>query len=89
MKYRYTRTAVANLEAIRDYIARHNPAAAGEQVERIRRAVLQVTKTPYIGQPDTIPGTRRLVRRPYLIRYTVVGDTVTILTIRHGRQRPD
>jgi toxin ParE1/3/4 len=88
MRYAYTRTALRNLDEIRGRIAGDSPAAARQQVERIKDAVLQLTRTPYMGPPGALPGTRRLVRAPYVIHYRVDGETVTILTIRHGRQRP-
>jgi toxin ParE1/3/4 len=88
MRHEDTRTALRNLDELHDYIARNNPAAARRQVERIKEAVLQLTRTPFIGPPGTVPGTRKLVRPPYVIHYRVAGETVTILAIRHSRQRP-
>jgi toxin ParE1/3/4 len=90
MKVKFTRPALAELDAIFAYIHQRNPIAAGQVVARVREIAAQLGRFPDMGHPKYKPGVRMItVRRyPYLIFYTVANDEVLILSVRHGARRP-
>ena len=89
MHVKWLRTAIANLEAEAEYIARDNPSAAGHIVDSIVEAVNQLTHFPAIGRPGRVAGTRELVvtGTPYIVPYRVRAGSVEILRIFHGSRR--
>jgi toxin ParE1/3/4 len=89
MKVRYERGALADLEAIFEYIAADNPRAAARLVARIEDEATRIGATPYIGQATRDPKFRRLPVGDYLIVYEVGSAEVVIHCVRHGgRRRP-
>lgn len=81
--------ALLDLEDIRAYVARDRPVAAERLAERLRAAAAALDRHPargrLIGQ-----GRRELTHvRPYLMRYRVEDDRVTILEVRHSARSPD
>ena len=92
MRTRWTRPALGDLEAIGDFVARDNPAAAGRLVTRIVEAIETLCDHPHLGRPGRVAGTRELViaETPYVVPYRVVDDGVEILAVIHGARRwPD
>ncbi len=92
MRIRWTRSALADLEAIGDFVARDNPTAARRLVEQIAASVGALSDHPHLGRPGRITGTRELVVRdtPYIAPYRVRGDEVEVLAVFHGARRwPD
>jgi addiction module RelE/StbE family toxin len=84
----WTRRALRDLDAIRDYIGQFNPLAAQRMAERLRAAGESLAHFPQRARGKT--RYRELVIvRPYLLRYRIVGERVEILAIRHGAQQPD
>ena len=87
MKVRFSRLAIAEFDAILDYIAAANPAAAAQVETRVRRVVERIAQFPE-GAPEIAerPGVRSvpLIRYPYVIHYTVNRGEVVILRIIHG-----
>jgi plasmid stabilization system protein ParE len=90
MRVRYTPRAFSDLEAIRTYIAKHNPAAAGKVVALIEKIVLRLGDFPESGQRSDKLDARVAfsTRYPYRIYYRVASDQVLILHIRHAARRP-
>jgi len=90
MKVKFTKPALAELDAIFAYIHERNPVAAGQVVARVREITSQLGRFPNMGHPKYKPGVRMIsVRRyPFLIFYTVTNDEVLILSVRHGARRP-
>jgi addiction module RelE/StbE family toxin len=91
MTLRYTRRARRHLDAIAEYIADRNPAAARRVGERIREAVSLLGDLPYIGREGVLAGTRELVvpGLPYVVVYRVdiaEQETVVLLGVYHGAQ---
>lgn len=87
----WSRTAVADLEEVRRYIADDNPKAAQETALRILEAVEQLTAFPMSGRAGRVPNTRELVvtGTPFVIPYTVRGKKIEIIAVLHGaRQWP-
>ncbi len=93
MKLRIDARALEDLRDIHGYIAVHGSATAAEQVRRYLRTRLQrMLTTPRIGMMTDNPDIRIVppVRYPYRIYYTIRGDNLVILHIRHtARLAPD
>jgi plasmid stabilization system protein ParE len=66
-------SALQEIISIYNYVAQRDPSAASDLIEG--------------GRSATICG-RLTIVYPYLIRYEIVGNDVTILRIRHGKRRP-
>jgi addiction module RelE/StbE family toxin len=84
--------ALAEREAIFDYIEADSPHAAVRVDDRIETWVEGLAQFPEIGRTGRIEGTRELVisGTPYIAAYRIVGDTVRILRVLHGAQQwPD
>jgi toxin ParE1/3/4 len=82
--------AIADLVALRAYIAENDPAAA----QRIALHILHNVESllpnrPEMGRPGRVPGTRELVipRTPFIVPYRLVGNTIQILRVFHGARR--
>jgi toxin ParE1/3/4 len=78
--------ALADREAIFDYIEADSPRAAIVVDDRIQQHVEQLRQFPESGRPGRIEGTRELVidRTPYIAAYQIVGKKVRILRVLHG-----
>lgn len=91
MEVRWSGRALADLEAIQDYLLERNPPAALRMVTVLRGAAEKLSSMAHRGRPGRWPGTRELIvsDTPYLIPYRVRGETVEILRVFHGaRQWP-
>jgi addiction module RelE/StbE family toxin len=86
LRTRWTRAALADLEAIGDFVARDNPSAADRIVMHIVDAVEILRDHPHLGRTGRIEGTRELViaETPYIVAYRVAGGDVQILAVIHG-----
>ena len=92
MKIVWSRRAISNLVALRDYIARDSPNNAATVAERILNGVDLLATQPQMGRPGRIVGTRELViaGMPYIIPYRVRGERLELIAVFHGRQKwPD
>jgi len=89
VRVRWLRTALANLDAESEYIARDSPAAAARVVTAINRAVQTLSRYPAMGRPGRVTGTRELVvpGTPYILPYRVRNDAVEILRVFHGARK--
>ncbi|MEX1083940.1 MAG: type II toxin-antitoxin system RelE/ParE family toxin [Xanthobacteraceae bacterium] len=91
MKVRYTDTATDEIEEIFAYIAQHDRSAALRVVARVGQTVSLLADFPDIAQMTDEPGVRRMPvgRYPFLIFYTVEGNEIVILHVRHSaREQP-
>ncbi|MBL8895253.1 MAG: type II toxin-antitoxin system RelE/ParE family toxin [Rhizobiales bacterium] len=88
MNYRLKPQAKADIEAIGDYIARHNTAAALALIGRFARRWELLATQPYSGasRDDIAEGLRYLVIGQYLAFYRVTDDAVEIARVLHGRR---
>ena len=92
MRIRWTRKALANLEEHAEYIARDDPVAAAQIVDKIYHAIQMLSDHPGVGRSGRVPGTRELVvsGTPYIVPYRVQKQAVEILRVFHGSRRwPD
>ena len=83
MRVRWLRRALKNPDEEAYYIAREDPQAAAQVVERIARSVDLLASQPALGRPGRVPGTRELIvtGTPYIVPYRVRDDTVEILRV--------
>ena len=83
MRVRWLRRALRNLDEEADYIARDDPQAAAQVVERIAASVDLLASQPALGRPGRVPGIRELIvtGTPYIVPYRVRDDTVEILRV--------
>ncbi|MBL8707457.1 MAG: type II toxin-antitoxin system RelE/ParE family toxin [Rhodospirillales bacterium] len=89
MRLRWAAPAIADLIALRQYIAEHNPQAAQRIAARIRESTDQLTLHPLIGRPGRVAGTRELIVRPYIVAYRAVDAEIEVLrVIHHARDWP-
>ena len=89
MRIRWTGSALADLEAIGDFIALDNAVAAQRMVVGLVASVDALRDHPNLGRPGRLTGTRELVvsGTPYVVPYRVQGDDVQILAVFHGARR--
>jgi toxin ParE1/3/4 len=82
--------AIADLAALRAYIAQDDPAAAQRvALDIIRNVETLRPNSPEMGRPGRVPGTRELVisRTPYIVPYRLVGNTIQVLRVFHSARR--
>jgi plasmid stabilization system protein ParE len=85
----WTEEAVANLDAIANYISAFNPAAAERLAGRLIALADSLAQFPERGH-EAGEGRREIsLVWPYILRYRVEQHRVLVLRIRHGAQRPD
>ena len=89
MRIRYTRPALADLEAILEHIATRSPRGAKRVQAKIRSAIGLMPRHPLIGTKTDDPRTRRLVITPYpyLVFYEPTADEIIIHAIRHAARK--
>jgi len=79
--------ALTDLEAIGEYIARDNRAAAKRVVEYIVKTAHALQSMPFLGvEVDADLREFVLTRFPYVLSYEVTDDEVRILAIFHQNQ---
>ena len=81
--------ALANVRAIKAYVTQENPRAAQALARRLIDAGEGLVLFPNRRRP--VPGSvyrELLTVDPYIIRYRVKGEQVSILRIRHAARRP-
>ena len=86
MRVRWLAEALRNVDAVAEYIARDDPAAARAVVRRIYDATSLLRDNPGLGRPGRIHGTRELVvpGTRYIVPYRVRPrlNQVEILRVR-------
>ena len=85
----WTEPALADLDAIADYIALDNPEAARELVQKVFRHVGQLADHPKSGsKPPELKGWRfrQIVEPPCRIFYREDGSRVFILYVMRGER---
>jgi toxin ParE1/3/4 len=78
--------ALADLDAVAEYIAEDNPLAAERIVDDIFAATDRLASFPAMGRPGRVLGTRELVvsKTPYIVPYRVRSQVVEIIRVLHG-----
>ena len=89
MRVRYTPRARDDLTAILTYIGLRSPQGAHNVARAIHRTIALIGEFPQSGRLAGEQETRVLPagRYPYLIYWTVEGDEVWIVHVRHTARR--
>lgn len=89
MRIRWTKPAAVALGRIQDYIAKDNPRAAFEVVQRIRIAVSQLESHSNSGRTGRVRGTYELVIHDlrYIVAYRITTKEVHILSVYHTSRK--
>jgi len=89
VRVRWTPSALRDLEAIGDYVAKDKPGAASRLVGAIFDRTELLILHPESGRPGRIAGTRELVvtGTPYVVPYRVREGDVEVLAVFHGARR--
>jgi toxin ParE1/3/4 len=89
VRVKWLNRALRNLDEEAGYIARDDPDAAAQIVERIATSVERLATHPASGRIGRVPGTRELIvtGTPYIVPYCVRSGTVEILRVFHGARK--
>ncbi len=89
-RLRYTRPALADLEAVLDYIAARSPPGARRVQARIQGVIELLTQHPFIGTRTSDPAIRRMTTSPYpyLIFYEATDAELIVHAVRHAARDP-
>ena len=79
--------ALAEIDDAIAYIARDNPTAALELLDKIDATVKLLADMP-IGRPGRVQGSyeKPISANPYIVAYHLSEETITILRVIHGRR---
>jgi plasmid stabilization system protein ParE len=86
----WSETAAAQLQAVRDYLAKSSPGYAQALAERIVARTEDLAAQPLLGAEvpeygdETI---REVFEHPYRILYRVSGEDVQVISIIHSSRR--
>ena len=90
MKLRWMPQALRDIDAIRRYIARDNPAAAREWIAKLQWRARAAATAPLAGRvvPEAdLPEVREVFVRTYRIVYRVRDDELQVLTVFEGHRQ--
>jgi toxin ParE1/3/4 len=90
MKVRWSKLALAEVDAIMSDLAAKNPTVAERFEFRIRQIGERIGQYPQAFQEVAQRGGIRrvpLVRYPYLVFYTLSGGEVLVLRVVHGARK--
>lgn len=85
----WTEPALADLEAIADYIALDNPDAACRLVQQVFASIARLERHPHSGKrPVELPCTpyREVLVAPCRVFYRVDGDAVLLLHVMRAER---
>ncbi len=92
-KVKYAPAAVDDMEEIFSYISQDNNLAAENMLDKLDSQIAQLSEFPHMGSvlaEDEYTliqrGYRFIVVHPYLVFYKILGDTIIIHRILHGRR---
>ena len=87
MKLQFTHSAQRDLIRLREFIAKKNPQAARRISQQLKNAIKRLIDHPDMGvDVRDLSGVQDLISGDYITRYIVVGDTVCILRVWHGKE---
>ena len=87
----YSRNAISNLDRLHRFLADKNPQAAARAINTILDRLTTLSRFPRVGPADPERPDIRELFMPfgaagYVARHRIVGETVTILAVRHMRE---
>jgi addiction module RelE/StbE family toxin len=81
-------SALQEIINIYNYVASYNPRAASDLIDALLKAGDSLANFAFRGRPVDDNLRELTVVYPYIIRYEIVGNDVTILRVRHGMRGP-
>jgi toxin ParE1/3/4 len=89
MRLKWSALAFEDRRVIFEYIEADNPPAAVRVDSTIREQVKQLLRSPELGRPGRVAGTRELVigHTPYIAASRIAKDVIKILRVLHGAQQ--
>ncbi len=90
MSVAWSETAAAQLQAVRDYLAKSSPGYAQALAERIVTRTENLTAQPRLGAEVPEYGDeaiREVFEHPYRILYRLSGEDVQVISIVHSSRR--
>jgi len=89
MRVIWGRNARRDLNEAISYLLEESVQAAELVGNRIRNAVNRLQKSPRIGRPGRVKGTRELVvlRTPYIVVYRIRSNRVEVMGVIHAARR--
>ena len=88
MKLVWLESALEDQDAMLEYIASRNEAAAGRMLATIEAFDERLPDHPHMCRPGRVAGTREAVVHPnYILVYRVTGEAVEIVRLVHSRQQ--
>lgn len=90
MRLQYRAQALADIDAIQRYLEERSPSGASSVLRAIYASIQLIAEHPLSYQRTDDPDIRvHAVRRyRYKIFYSVIGDAVEIIHVRHTSRRP-
>lgn len=90
MRLRYTLPALADLNAVLDYIAAHSPQGTRRVQARVQAVIDLLLLHPHIGTRTDDPTIRRMTTSPYpyLVFYEATEVEIIIHAVRHAARDP-
>ena len=93
MKLKYSSDAVEDLMRLREFIAEHDPVAAGRIAQRLVTGIRTLKAYPRLGHPvSRAPdpqSVRDLVLGSYVVRYVVFDTHILVLRVWHHKEQRD
>ena len=91
MNVRFTPRALAELDAVLDFVAERSPSGARRIQQRIRSLIDLLPNFPNAGQQTSVAQLRRLVVTPfpYAIFYRPAAGDIVIVSVRHTARKPE
>lgn len=83
----WTVRSLNDLDDIYRYVERFNRFAAISLRSRLKEAGDALRTFPYRGTPVRHNLRETAIVYPYIIRYQIIDNEVTILRVRHGKRR--
>lgn len=86
MRIVWSEPAIADLEAVHDYIARDSPDRASHCVQQLIQSVRPLRDFPQMGRivPEGDGRQREIIHAPYRLIYRVSETEIYVLTVVHG-----
>lgn len=90
MKVRYRALALADLDSIFQFLNERSPSGARNVLRAIHDAIVEIAEHPMAAPQTSEPDIRVKIlgRYRYKVFYSVAGDTIDIIHVRHGARRP-
>ncbi len=93
MKVLWTESALAQLQAVHDYLAQTSPEYALRMIDRLTKRSIQIARFPFSGRmvPEyELNEVREVIEGPYRIIYLIAPDRqkVEVLAVIYSSREP-